>query len=66
MVSPPLEKVKKEKKSIQISTRVYAGLKSIMTGFPGGSVIKNSPDNAGNTGSGSIPNLGRSYMPRSN
>ena len=29
-------------------------------GFPGGSVVKNLPANAGNTGS--IPDLGRSYM----
>ena len=29
-------------------------------GFPGGSVVKNLPANAGNTGS--IPDLGRSHM----
>ena len=33
-------------------------------GFPGGSVIKNPPINAGDTGS--IPGPGRSHMPRSN
>jgi len=33
-------------------------------GFPGGSVVKNPPANAGDTGS--IPDLGRSHMPRSN
>ena len=32
--------------------------------FPGGSVVKNPPANAGDTGS--IPGLGRSHMPRSN
>ena len=32
--------------------------------FPGGSVVKNPPVNAGNTGS--IPGLGRSYMLWSN
>ena len=30
--------------------------------FPGGPVVKNPPANAGDTGS--IPGLGRSYMPR--
>ena len=33
-------------------------------GFPGGSVVKNPPANAGDTGS--IPDLGRSHMPRDN
>ena len=33
-------------------------------GFPGGSVIKNLPASAGDTGS--IPGLGRSHMPWSN
>ena len=32
-------------------------------GLPGGSVIKNPPANAGDTGS--IPDLGRSHMPQS-
>ena len=32
--------------------------------FPGGSVVKNLPANAGETGS--IPGPGRSHMPRSN
>ena len=32
--------------------------------FPGGAVVKNPPDNAGDTGSN--PSLGRSHMPRSN
>ena len=32
-------------------------------GFPGGSVVENSPANAGDTGSS--PGLGRSHMPRS-
>ena len=65
MVSSPLQKGKK-KKSIQISSRVYVDLKCFMRGFPGGSVIKNLPDTAANTGSGFIPNMGRSYMPQSN
>ena len=33
-------------------------------GFPGGSVIKNQPANAGDTGS--IPDPARSHMPQSN
>ena len=32
--------------------------------FPGGSVVKNLPDNGGDTGS--IPDPGRSHMPQSN
>ena len=32
--------------------------------FPGGTVVKNPPANAGNMGS--IPGLGRSHMPWSN
>ena len=33
-------------------------------GFPGGSVVKNPPANAGDTGSS--PGPGRSHMPQSN
>ena len=33
-------------------------------GFPGGAVVKDPPDNAGDKGS--IPGPGRSHMPRSN
>ena len=33
-------------------------------GFPGGSMVKNPPANAGDTGS--IPGRGRSHMPQSN
>ena len=39
-------------------------LKNINMDFPGGSVVKNLPANAGDTGS--IPGPGRSHMPRSN
>ena len=35
--------------------------KKYIVGFPGGSVVKNPPVNAG--GTGSIPGPGRSYMP---
>ena len=33
-------------------------------GFPGGTVVKNPPANAGDTGSS--PDLGRSHVPQSN
>ena len=33
-------------------------------GFPGGSLVKNSPTNAGDMGS--VPGLGGSHVPRSN
>ena len=38
----------------------FQKLKTDIWGFPGGSVTKNPPANAGDTGS--IPGLGRSYM----
>ena len=37
--------------------------KKFHSGFPGGSVVKNLPVNAGDMGS--VPDLGRSHMPRS-
>ena len=39
-------------------------LKSLRLGFPGGTVVKNPPANAGDMGS--TPGPGRSHMPRSN
>ena len=36
----------------------------VFRGFPGGSVVKNLPDNAGD--SGSIPDPGRSHVQQSN
>ena len=42
----------------------YADDKETNQGFPGGTVIKNPPANAGDTGSS--PGLGRSHMPQSN
>ena len=39
-------------------------LESSVRGFPGGTVVKNPPANAGDTGSS--PGLGRSHMPWSN
>ena len=38
--------------------------KMVAGGFPGGSVVKNPPANAGDMGSS--PGQGRSHMPRSN
>ena len=38
--------------------------KELTRGFPDGTVVKNPPANAGDTGS--IPGPGRSHMPRSN
>ena len=49
------------------STRVRHDLStkySTTQGFPGGSVVKNPPANAGDMGS--IPDLGRPRMPQSN
>ena len=42
----------------------YLPMKNKVKGFPGGSVVKNLPANAGDTGS--IPDLGRSHMLQSN
>ena len=39
-------------------------LKKYFQDFPGGTVVKNPPVNAGDTGS--VPRLGRSHMPRNN
>ena len=42
--------------------KVY--FKTVVGGFPGGTVVENLPANAGDTGSS--PGLGRSHMPQSN
>ena len=42
----------------------YIKYKRKVQDFPGGTVVKNPPANAGDTGS--IPGPGRSHMPRSN
>ena len=39
-------------------------IQDLMWGFPGGAVVTNPPDNAGDTGSS--PGPGRSHMPQSN
>ena len=47
------------------TTKLQCGIdKSNLQGFPGGAVVKNPPGSAGDTGS--IPDPGRSHMPRSN
>ena len=51
-------------KSLQTGTFLKFNQSSIFGGFPGGAVVENPPDNAGDTGSS--PGLGRSHMPRSN
>ena len=43
---------------------VFSSLKNELQGFPGGTVVKNPPANAGDTGSS--PGPGRFHMPRSN
>ena len=42
----------------------FLGIKRQFGGFPGGTVVKNPPANAGDIGSS--PGLGRSHMLRSN
>ena len=42
----------------------FLHIKLLSRDFPGGTVVKNPPANAGDTGSS--PGLGRSHMPRSN
>ena len=46
------------------SSMVQVCSKTEIQGFPGGSVVKNPPANAGDTGS--VPGPGGSYMPQSN
>ena len=50
------------KTDIYIRYRIH--LKTKVKDFPSGTVVKNPPANAGDTGS--IPGLGRSHMPWSN
>ena len=44
--------------------RLWASQESALLGYPGGSVMKNPPANAGDTSL--IPGPGRSHMPRHN
>jgi len=48
---------------LQYISFLYPFLKIKFQGFPTGSVVKNPPADAGDVGS--IPDLGRSHMPRS-
>ena len=50
--------------NIQPCTSLGVRAKNLGEGFPGGTVDKNLPVNAGDTGS--VPGPGRSHMPRSN
>ena len=43
---------------------IFFVFKNHFTGLPGGTLVKNPPANAGDTGSS--PDPGRSHMPRSN
>ena len=45
-------------------SEIYYKKKKTVKGFPGGTAVKNLPDNAGDVGSNHGP--GRSHMPRSN
>ena len=46
-----------------MATSMAAKITEVLWDFPGGTVVKNPPANAGDTGS--IPGPGRSHMPRS-
>ena len=48
---------------VSLNLETYA-LKSHLLGFPGGTMVKNPPANAGDRGSS--PGPGRSHMPQSN
>ena len=52
------------KRSLVVSLSLEDTVKSLWRGFPGGSVVKNPPANAEDTGSSLGP--GRSHMPQSN
>ena len=50
--------------TLQYSILIILLFMNIYTGFPDGSLVKNLPVNAGDTGL--IPDLGGSHMPQSN
>ena len=54
--------IAKEQKCEYVSTEYIQN--DDIWGFPGGTVVKNPPAKAGDTGSG--PGQGRSHMPRTN
>ena len=53
-----------QSQKLEVFNRNLESIKNDKQDFPGGSVVKNLPANAGDTGS--IPGLGRSHMPWSN
>ena len=55
---------KGSKKNRMLPGSKICSLKKRRLDFPGGAVVKNPPDNAGDTGS--IHGLGRSHMPQGN
>ena len=59
-----IESVREKLKKVQLQEVLNKAFKKRSRGLPGGSLVKNPPANAGDTGS--IPDLGRSHMPRSN
>ena len=65
--APPL-KLRTRIRKNQSWRKIYMRENSVSTplnwGFPSGTVVKNMPANAGDTGSS--PGLGRSHMPQSN
>ena len=48
----------------EVQVWMVTSIKVVPGGFPGGTVVKNPPANAGDTGSN--PGPGRSHVPRSN
>ena len=59
-----IESVREKLKKVQLQEVLNKAFKKRSRGLPGGSLVKNPPANAGDTGS--IPDLGRSHMMRSN
>ena len=54
----------REMQARRFSHQLTSNTRTSKWGFPGGTVVKNPPANAGDPGS--IPGLGRSHMPWSN
>ena len=62
----PIPETEREKglSKLRRETSFIPAVNHKLVGFPGGSVVKNPPANAGDTSS--IPGPGRSHMPQSN
>ena len=58
------QKKKKRRNNKKLKSKDFFVLKIQSRDFPGGTVVKNPPANAGDTGSS--PGPGRSHMPQSN